>query len=175
MQSAIKTLLLAASLASTEAAAGQIDLTMTGFASDKGMARIVLVEGIEGYTGGKPVTLTATVPIDNGTARWTADVPRGTYSMIAHHDRDENGELDRPLFQLPLEPYGFSNGAWTSAGLPAFDEVAFEVGDGTARQRIRMRMNAFATLLQVVPVGAVALAALFTILTIRRRRAVRHA
>ena len=175
MKSAIRTVLLAASLASTDAAAGQIDLTMTGFSNDEGLARIVLMEGIEGYTSAKPVTLTASVPIENGTARWSAHVPPGTYAIIAHHDRDANDELDRPFFQLPLEPYGYSNGAWTSVGLPAFDEVAFEVGSGVAPQRIPMRLNAFVTLTQIVAAGAVALAALFAFVAIRRRRVAHHA
>lgn len=175
MKSAIRTALLATSLLSTDAAAGEIDLTMTGFANDEGMARIVLMEGIEGYTSAKPVTRTASVPIENGTARWTTEVPPGTYAIIAHHDRDANDELDRPVLQLPLEPYGYSNGAWTSVGLPAFDEVAFEVGDGVSPQRIPMRLNAFVTLTQIVATGAVALAALFTLVAIRRRRAVHHA
>ena len=175
MKSAIRTVLLAASLTATDTAAGEINLTMTGFASDDGMARLVLMEGIEGYTSARPVTLTASVPIENSTARWTAEVPPGTYAIIAHHDRDGNDELDRPLFQLPLEPYGYSNGAWTSVGLPAFDEVAFEVGAGVSPQRIPMRLNAFVTLTQIVATSAVVLAALFALVAIRRRRAVHHA
>lgn len=175
MKSAIRTVLLAASLASTDAIAGEIDLTMTGFADDNGKARIVLMEGIEGYTSAKPVTLTASVPIEDGTARWTAEVSPGTYAIIAHHDQDANDELDRPYFQLPLEPYGYSNGAWISVGLPAFDEVAFEVGDGVSPQRIPMRLNAFVTLTEIVAASATALAVLFALVTIRRRRAVHRA
>ncbi len=175
MKHALKIALLASGLATTDAAAGQIDLTMTGFASDTGTARIVLVEGIAGYTSKSPVTLTASVPIRDGTATWTGEVPPGTYAIIAHHDRNANDALDRPVFELPLEPYGYSNGAWTSLGLPSFDEVAFEVGEGVARQRIPMRTNAFVTLLQIVAAGAAALAALFSVITIRRRKSAQHA
>ena len=165
----IKIALLATGLASTDAAAGQIDLTLTGFSNDQGMARIVLMEGIEGYTSERPVTLTASVPVNDGIATWSGEVPTGTYAIIAHHDRNANDELDRPVFQLPLEPYGYSNGAWTSLGLPAFEDIAFEVGDGIAPQRIPMRTNAFVTLTQIAAAGAVALAALFALITIRRR------
>ncbi|NNE80667.1 MAG: DUF2141 domain-containing protein [Silicimonas sp.] len=174
MQYTFRTLMLAAGLAATQASAGQIELTMTGFASDAGQARIVLMEGIEGYSSIRPVTLTASVPIQDGTARWSADVPPGTYAIIAHHDKDANDELNRPVFQLPLEPYGYSNGAWTSVGLPAFDDVAFEVGEGTAPQRIPMRTNAFVTLAQICAAGAAALAALFAIIAFRRRPAIRR-
>ncbi len=169
MRCAIRILMLAAGFATTDAAAGQVDLTMTGFATDNGQARIVLMEGVEGYTSARPVTLTASVPIKAGQARWTGTVAPGTYAIIAHHDRNANDDLDRPVFQLPLEPYGYSNGAWTSMGLPAFDEVAFEVGDGVAPQRIPMRKNAFVTVTQVITVGAAALATLFVFVAIRRR------
>ena len=175
MKCLIRTALFVAGLTSTDAAAGQIDLVMTGFGSDEGLARIVLMEGVEGYASVKPVTATASVPISEGRARWTADVPAGTYAIIAHHDRNANDELDRPVFELPLEPYGYSNGAWTSVGLPIFEEVAFEVGDGVAPQRIPMRLNAIVTLAQIVVAGGAALAALIALVAIRRRRAVHHA
>jgi|GEM_PF-1050023 len=174
MKSAIRTVLLVGSLISTDAVAGEIDLTMTGFSNDMGLARIVLMEGIEGYTSAKPVTLTASVPIEDGSAFWSAQVPPGTYAIIAHHDRDANDELNRPVFQLPLEPYGYSNGAWTSFGLPTFEEVAFDVGDGVSPQRVPMRLNAFVTLSQIVAAGAVALAGLCALVAIRRRRAAFH-
>jgi len=173
MHSAIRTVLLALSLTTTEAAAGQIDLTMTGFPSDAGMARIVLMEGIDGFTGAKPVFLTASVPISEGQASWIGDVPAGTYAIIAHHDRNTNDDLDRPAFALPLEPYGYSNGAWTNMGLPAFNEVAFYVGDGVAPQRVHMRTNAFVTLAQIIAAGAASIAVLFTLIAVRRRRVVR--
>lgn len=175
MNRAIRLALLATSLVSTDAAAEQIDLTMTGFASDKGQARIVLMEGSAGYTSARPVSLTASVPITEGRAHWSANVTPGTYAIIAHHDRNANGELDRPVFELPLEPYGYSNGAWTSLGLPAFEEVAFEVSDGTSLQSIHMRTNAFVSIAQIVAAGAAALTVLFGLLAIRRRLAAHHA
>lgn len=158
---------------STNAAAGQIDLMMTGFASDEGQARIILMQDIEEYTSVRPVSQVASVPFTNGEARWSAEVAPGTYAIIAHHDRNANDDLDRPVFELPLEPYGYSNGAWTSAGLPDFEAVAFEVGDGVSPQRIPMRVNVFVTVAQVLAASAVLLAALFTVVSLRRRRTAR--
>lgn len=148
---------------------GEIDLRIGGFSADEGVARIVLMEGIEGYTSQRPVTLTASVPIVDGQAHWRADLPNGTYAIIAHHDRNANDELDRPVFELPLEPYGYSNGAWTSLGLPTFQEVAFDIGDGVTRQSIRLRTNAFFTFVQVAAAAIAAMAALFGALALYRR------
>ncbi|MEP2531245.1 DUF2141 domain-containing protein [Shimia sp.] len=164
-------LILSAALASTSADAGQVDLTMTGFASDSGRARIVLMEGNEAYSGHRPVTHTASVPIKHGRAMWSGSVAPGTYAIIAHHDKNANDALDRPIFGLPVEPYGFSNGTWTSIGLPAFDDVAFDIGTGVAPQRITMRTNAFVTIAQIAATGAAALMALFALAAVGRRRA----
>ncbi len=164
---------LAFAMTATATTGGEIDLTMTGFASDDGMARIVLMDGPEEFAGLRPVRLVASVPIANGEARWSETVPEGTYSIIAHHDRNGNDAFDRPVFGLPVEPYGYSNGAWTSAGLPEFAAVAFRVGQGTAPQHIHMRLNAFVTLAQIAAAGAVALAALLAFVALRHRRRTR--
>jgi hypothetical protein len=57
--------------------------------------------------------------------------------------------------------------------LPAFEAVAFEVGDGVVRQSVHLRMNAFAVALQVAAVGLPALAVIFgglALVRLRRRR-----
>ena len=149
--------------------AGEIDLTITGFADNTGAARIVLMKDESGYRGVEKPTLIAHAQIVDGVATWRADVPSGIYSIIAHHDMNADDALDRPLLGLPLEPYGYSNGAWTSFGLPAFEETAFRVGDGVARQRLRLRFNAFVSAGQVLLFGIPAFLAVFGALAITRR------
>ncbi|SPH24165.1 hypothetical protein DEA8626_03214 [Defluviimonas aquaemixtae] len=152
------------------ASAGGIELFVTGFSSDAGMARIVLMEGEAGYRGEMPVTRVASVPIRDGRAEWTADdIAPGRYALIAHHDKDADDDLNRPFLGLPQEPYGYSNGAWTSMGLPAWDAVAFDVGAAPARPSIHLRMNAFAAASQMALVGLPALAAIFGSLVFVRR------
>jgi len=149
--------------------AGEIDLRITGFSSDIGRARIVLMEGPEGYAGARPAALITSVPIRSGKAIWQADIPDGIYAVIAHHDANQDDTMNRPVFGLPLEPYGYSNGAWTSMGLPAFDTVAIEVGKGTTHQAIHLRTNAFVSLGQIGLVGLVLLATVLGIPALRRR------
>jgi uncharacterized protein (DUF2141 family) len=151
------------------ASGGQIDVRISGMDSDEGAARIVVMAGIEGYNGQRPVLLTESVRISEGVATWRAEVPSGTYAIIAHHDKDADDTLNRPVFALPVEPYGYSNGAWTNLGLPTFDEVAFEVGDGANQQHIHLRTNAFVTLAQLSALATVAIAVLFSVLALYRR------
>ncbi|MGI9390107.1 MAG: DUF2141 domain-containing protein [Boseongicola sp.] len=158
------------------ASAEQINLQISGFSNDSGMARIILMEGAAGYGGEIEAERIVSVPIRNGVANWdTADVPPGRYALIAHHDTDSNNELDRPYFTLPLEPYGYSNGAWTSIGLPDWEEVAFDVGETPTIQSIHIRMNAFAALGQMALIGLPSVLVIFGGLALfRRRRSAAH-
>ncbi len=168
-QSLIPGLILALATA-LPVAAGEINLTITGFADSSGMARIVLMEGEAGYRGEIPVARIVSVPIHDGRAVWAADdIPSGRYAVIAHHDGDEDDELNRPFLGLPQEPYGYSNGAWTSLGLPQWEEVAFDIGQAPARQDIHLRMNVFAVVSQMMLIGLPALVAIFGGLALYRK------
>ncbi|MEO0732339.1 MAG: DUF2141 domain-containing protein, partial [Bacteroidota bacterium] len=49
-------------------------------------------------------------------------------AIMAFHDEDGNGELDRNgLFGLPSEPYAFSNDPSTLFGPPAWRKCLFSV------------------------------------------------
>jgi uncharacterized protein (DUF2141 family) len=155
---------------SSGAIGAELEVQVAGFSSDAGQARILLFREQAGYRGDIEAERIALVPIRNSRADWFAeDLPEGFYSIIAHHDSDANGELDRAFFNLPLEPYGYSNGVWTSFGLPAWDAVAFEIGISPARQVVHIRLNAFAALGQMVLVGAPFLVAIFGGLALFRR------
>ena len=152
---------LASIIFASQAQSGDLELEITGFSTDDGMARIVLMNGPEEYAGKLPVTLTDTVPIVDGKARWVKTLPAGRYAVIAHHDDNSNDELDRPVFQLPVEAYGYSNGAWTSFGLPDFDQTAFIVAEEASRQSITLRYNAIFSVGQILLVAIAGLVALF--------------
>lgn len=50
----------------------------------------------------------------------------GTYAVSVIHDRNSSGDLDKGMFGIPVEPYGFSNDATGSFGPPSFEDSAFE-------------------------------------------------
>ena len=51
----------------------------------------------------------------------------GSYAGSAIHDLDDNGKLNRNLFGVPSEPYGFSRGARGRTGSPSFDDAKIAV------------------------------------------------
>lgn len=53
------------------------------------------------------------------------DIEPGQYAILAFHDEDENGEMNKRLGMIPLEGYALSNNPKVM-GPPAFKDSAFE-------------------------------------------------
>ncbi len=59
-----------------------------------------------------------------------ADLPPGRYAIMAYHDEDANGQLNRRFGMFPTEGYGLSNNPQVS-GPPRFADSAFSVAGAT--------------------------------------------
>ena len=124
------------------AADSALRINIEGFETDEGLARIILFDSKASYTGAAPPFRIESVPIRRRRAIWSAsDLPPGTYAAIVHHDKDANDELDQPYFSLPLEPYGYSNSAFKTLGIPEFELVKFTVVDGANTQHVAIQYN----------------------------------
>jgi uncharacterized protein (DUF2141 family) len=66
------------------------------------------------------------------------DVPPGRYAVAVYQDVDGTGVLRRGKLGIPLEPFGFSNGAGLSRK-PKFDAAAFAVGESGRRISVSLR------------------------------------
>jgi uncharacterized protein (DUF2141 family) len=67
-----------------------------------------------------------------------ADVAPGRYAVAAFQDVDGTGVLRRGKLGIPLEPYGFSNGAGLSRR-PKFEAAAFNVSDAGLKVNVALR------------------------------------
>ena len=81
---------------------------------EKGGAAIGIVDGVIEEVGA-------------GTATYTFELPNGTYAIGIFVDANYNNEMDRNLFGVPKEQYGFSNDAKGSFGPPSFKDASFTV------------------------------------------------
>ncbi|MFO6420495.1 DUF2141 domain-containing protein [Hylemonella sp. W303a] len=63
----------------------------------------------------------------------------GRYAVSAYQDENGNLQLDRGLFGIPKEPYGFSRDARGTAGPPEFRDARFDLGADGARIRVKLR------------------------------------
>lgn len=55
------------------------------------------------------------------------EIPSDTYSIAVFHDANNNGKMDKNLFGVPTEIYGFSNNARATFSAPDFEDAAFEL------------------------------------------------
>ncbi|MFY0650666.1 MAG: DUF2141 domain-containing protein [Cyclobacteriaceae bacterium] len=55
------------------------------------------------------------------------NVQPGTLAVSVVHDENGNNELDKGVFGIPTEDYGFSNDAKGSFGPPSFEQCQFEL------------------------------------------------
>lgn len=78
--------------------------------------------------------------LTDSTFRYTFDnLPYGNYAVAIYHDRNSNERLNRGLFGMPTEGYGFSNDAPANFGPADFDDAVFAIESTDVRIPIRMR------------------------------------
>ena len=63
--------------------------------------------------------------VGNTTAN--LELPNDTYAVAVFHDVNDNTVLDKNVFGVPTEIYGFGNNARGTFSAPSFDEAAIEL------------------------------------------------
>jgi uncharacterized protein (DUF2141 family) len=73
---------------------------------------------------------TGPTPIARGERQATVvwdDLPPGAYGVAAIHDENSNAKLDRNLFGIPKEGFGFANNPHVGLRSPAFRQAVVQV------------------------------------------------
>lgn len=65
-------------------------------------------------------------------------VEPGNYALALFHDMNSNGKMDKNMFGIPKEPYGFSNDFRPKFSVPKFSDCQFSVGEGGRTVRINL-------------------------------------
>jgi uncharacterized protein (DUF2141 family) len=115
---------------------GRLEVTMTGFKSEEGQARIAVFLDARSWPNGEEFLFAATVqPIRDGQAiAEFEDVPAGPFAVAVFHDKDVDGKLDSDFMGIPSEDYGFSADARDMFGPPSFEEARLELAGGESKQ-----------------------------------------
>lgn len=103
-----------------------IILKIDGFANSDGIARIRLTDSKDNFNGSKPVK-ELEAQVKEGKVIVSIPVPYGEYAISVYHDENENNLLDKGMFDIPKEAYGFSNNARGTFGPPEYEAVKFMV------------------------------------------------
>ena len=63
----------------------------------------------------------------------------GVYAVVAMHDENGDGKMDYNFLGIPIEGYGFSNGATATFGPPSFDAAKFQYNGGVLKIPIPLK------------------------------------
>ena len=110
------------------AVAAELGVVVTQLRSADGDVHIAVYDHAEGFPKGDGMMVERTAVIADDTARTVFHgLPPGVYAVAAFHDENGNDDFDTGLFGVPLEGYGFSNGAKAFLSAPAFSDAVVEV------------------------------------------------
>ena len=110
-----------------------IKVVVTGFRSDKGEGFLALYANKDGFPlDGSKAVVKLKSPIQNGQAVFELPgVKPGSYALIALHDVNQNGKMDRNPLGMPKEGYGASNNPKMPLfGPPTFESAVFKTTPG---------------------------------------------
>lgn len=115
---------------------GRVEVTVTGFQTDKGQALVALFLSAAGWPDDQAQAFgRAVLPIREGKAvAEFEDVPAGPFGVSAFHDEDIDGVLDTGLFGIPSEDYGFSRDARETFGPPGFESARLDLAPGETKR-----------------------------------------
>lgn len=127
-------LLFAGFTLAAQSACAQLTVVLNGVQHERGSVRVGLYKDPATFRKEAQAYAVQQVPAKTGSVHVQfADLPSGQYAIMAYHDEDGNGELNRRFGMFPTEGYGLSNNPQIS-GPPAFADSAFPVVAGQAQE-----------------------------------------
>lgn len=138
---ALPTLGLAlALLAAPTVYAQELEVTLSGLQHDNGQVAVAVYADPKTFRKENQAFAAQKAKAEKGVVTLVfSDVPPGRYAVLAYHDENDNGELDRRFGMIPTEGYGLSNNPKVM-GPPSFEDSAFEVtADQPAEITLEMR------------------------------------
>lgn len=130
---------LALALLAPLAHAQELSVILNGLEHDKGQVAVAVYADPKNFLKENHAFAARKVKAEVGVVTLVfSDVPPGRYAVLAYHDENDNGELDRRFGMFPSEGYGLSNNP-TVMGPPSYDDSAFEVtADGPTKVTLDM-------------------------------------
>lgn len=105
-----------------------IKIVIHGLKNDDGTVRIALANSKENHSLNAKPYQDAETEINDKKATWVFEnIPYGDYSIRLFHDENGNKILDKGLFGLPKEPYGYSNNARGRLSAPKWEDAKFKL------------------------------------------------
>jgi len=114
----------------TSAEAATLTVTLDGVKPGGGPLTVLLFDRAEGFPKEALASQRHVLPAGQQTLALDGLKP-GRYAVMAYHDEDGNGELNRLFGMIPQEGWGLSNNPKVS-GKPAFEDAAVTLPESGA-------------------------------------------
>ncbi len=124
-------------LAARSAAAGDLEVTVTGFEPGGGAVRVGVFASGPDFEAGLRARGVEIAAEGQSVRALIRDLPPGFYGIAAYQDADGDDELSKNFMGIPKERYGFSNGARGRFGPPDFEAMRVQV----AEERVRLEIS----------------------------------
>ncbi|OHC75661.1 MAG: hypothetical protein A3G18_00450 [Rhodospirillales bacterium RIFCSPLOWO2_12_FULL_58_28] len=127
------------SCAAFGANAADLWIDVSEMRSGRGDVHVAVYADPKTFPSSKGMIADVIVPArEKGTEAVFTGLAPGTYALAAYHDENGDHEFNQIFWGLPIEGFGFSNGAKVFFGPPDFEEAAVNVGEGVSRIGIAM-------------------------------------
>jgi len=104
-----------------------ITVEVSNIKNANGKLAIAIFDSDESFLDNKKTFRNMPLEIDDETMSWTfKDIPNGTYAIVAFHDENDNGIMDRNFIGFPIEKPAISN-IPELTGPPSFKDAKFEL------------------------------------------------
>lgn len=134
----LATLLLSGLLATVDAAAATLEVTIEDVRSAEGRIMVQIVDSEAGFDGSEaPVAALLLDPVTPEVA-FSVDLEPGEYGMRVMQDLDGDGAMDTNFVGMPTEPWAFSNNAVGQFGPPGWADVRFETTTAPGMHSVRL-------------------------------------
>ena len=119
------------------AQAGELSVTISDIRNDSGYVLAAVYDSEASFL--KPPLARVSVKFKAAQGKLAfalPDLPPGKYAIVAFHDENDNGKLDRNSLGVPTEGFGFSNDARGTGGPPSFAAAAVTFDGATKALKI---------------------------------------
>jgi len=135
----MKKILAGAILGATAMWAGDITVVVTNVANHKGNVAIGLYNNAKTFPNTSRFYKGTRLKIRGKNVVYTfKHVPKGTYAVSVMHDANNNKRLDKNVFGVPKEGYGFSNNVHHALKAASFGEARFSL---KSHKKITVRLH----------------------------------
>lgn len=133
------TALFAAGIVTGGTAAADLAVSVGPVRDAAGQVKVVLYDRPDAFRKEAQSRAIQAVPAMPGTVEVVfRDLPAGTYAIMAYHDEDASGDLNRFLGMIPTEGYALSNDPEVT-GPPSFEASSFALPAAGSKLKLSLR------------------------------------